>query len=193
MTFSTRERVILVALMIVLGALVLNRWALTPLLDRRDEVEGRKAILLSKMDSAESLLQRRRVIEPRWRQMLADGMKRDPGEAESQMLHALDKWAAEAGLNPVSLQPQRSTKETLLPEIVFRVAGTGSMAAVSRFLWRLETAEIPVKVKVLQLASRKDGEDDLSLQLHISTLYLPDHSPPKPETPNRATLEGGGP
>jgi len=193
MTFSKRERVIFAALAAVLAVLVLDWWIVTPLLDRSAEVEARKAVLLSEMANAENLLQRRRVIGPRWRQMLAEGMKRDPAEAESQVLHALGDWAADAGLDLVSLKPARSTQETLLPEIDFRAAGTGSMAAVSRFLWRLETATIPVKVKALQIGSRKEGQDNLSLQVQVSTLCFPDAAQPAPKTTDQPAPEGDTP
>lgn len=190
MTSSGRERIVFLILAVALVALALDRWALTPLLDRGQEAETRRTLLLNEMATAESLLTRRRALEPRWRQMLAGSMKRDPAEAESQVLHALGSWAADAGFNIVSLKPERSTKETLLPEIDVRAAGTGSMAAVSRFLWHLEMADIPLKVKTVQVASRKEGSDDLSVQLQISTLYLSDQPKAKPKAPKRAAPKG---
>jgi len=179
MTFSRRERVILLVTAAVLAALVLDWFALTPLLDRIDAAEERRDLLLGRMTQAESVLRRRRVLAPRWRRMAAEGLKPDPGEAESQVLHAIGAWADEVGLNLTSVRPQRSAEETPLPEIDFRAAGTGSMAAVSRFLWCIETADIPVKVKNLQLSSRKEGTDSLSLQVTFSTLYR-DISRPSP-------------
>jgi hypothetical protein len=193
MTFSKRERIILVVAVVVFGALVLDRLALTPLLDRSAKVAARKAVLLSEMANAENLLERRRLIGPRWRRMIADGMKRDPGAAESQVLHALGDWADDAGLNLVSLKPERSTKETPLPEIDFRATGTGSMAAVSRFLWRLETAGIPLRVKTMQIGSRKEGLDDLSLQLQVSTLHVPADPDPAPPAADARAPEGDAP
>jgi len=193
MTFSKRERIIVAILGVVLGALVLDWWVVTPVLNRSDEVQARKAVLLSEMTQAENLLQRRRLIGPRWRQMLAEGMKRDPAEAESQVLHALGDWAADAGVDLISLKPERLTEDTLLPEIEFRAAGTGSMAAVSRFLWRLETAEIPLKVKSLQIGSLKEGRDDLSLQLQISTLYVPEPQRAKPAPTKPRASQGEKP
>lgn len=193
MTFSERERLILIAAVVVLGALVLDWFALTPLLDRSAEIAAAKDLLLGKMQKAEAVLQRRRTLGTRWQRMRAEGLKPDPGEAESQVLHALGKWAAETGLNLVSIRPERSNQETPLPEINLRAAGTGSMAAVSRFLWRLETADIPVKIKAMQLASRKEGLDDLSLQLDLSTLYVADRPPAKPEAPKPAAPKGDEP
>ncbi len=46
------------------------------------------------------------------------------------------------------------------------------MSAVGPFLWRLETTPLPLRIKELQLGSRRDGEDDLSLTLTVSALYL---------------------
>ena len=58
-----------------------------------------------------------------------------------------------------------------------QAAGTGSMNAVSRFLWRVETAGIPLRVKEMQLGSRKEGADDLTVQLRLSTIYAPGARP----------------
>jgi len=191
MTFSRRERAILLATVAVLGALMLDRFALTPLLDWSDRVEARQSVLVRKMAGARTVLQRRRVMEPRWRSMIAGGLKGDPGEAESQILHAVGQWAREAGVNLVSLRPERSTEETALPEIDVQVSAAGPMAAVSRFLWRLETADIPVRAKSLQLSARKEGADDLSLQLKISTLYLPGQ--PASKAASKEARQGGNP
>ena len=57
-------------------------------------------------------------------------------------------------------------------EITFQAAGTGPMSAVARFLWRMETAPFPLRVEELQVGARREGTDDLSLQLRVSTLYL---------------------
>ena len=191
MTFSKRERIILFLTITVVIAFVLDRWALEPLLDRCDEVAAERDILLAKVTRATGLLRRHRDIERQWRGNLPPHMMQGPTEAESQILHALGEWASKAGMNMVSLKPERSTKETSLPEIDFRASGTGSMAAVSRFLHQLETSEIPMKIKALQLAARKDGLDDLSLQVQVSTLYSPVHVPAKPRTEAR-TQEGEG-
>jgi hypothetical protein len=65
------------------------------------------------------------------------------------------------------------------------------MYAVSRFLWRVETAKVPIRVKEMQLGSRKEGADDLTLTLRLSTLY----QAPQPILPTEAAApapaEGG--
>jgi hypothetical protein len=193
MTFSKRERIILLLTLVAVGALVLDFFALTPLLKRIDEVETQRTVLLNRMTKAESVLSRRRVLAPRWRRMVTESLKDDPGAAESQVLHAIGDWAERARLNLTSVRPDRSAEETPLPEIDFRAAGTGSMSAVSRFLYGLQAADIPVKIKNLQLSSRREGSDSLSLQLTFSTLYVPPESESPPGGEGAAASAGGQP
>ena len=47
------------------------------------------------------------------------------------------------------------------------------MRAVARFLWEMESADLPLRIHDVQLGSRTEGRDDLSVQLHFSTLYAP--------------------
>ena len=71
-----------------------------------------------------------------------------------------------------SLKPERTEKEKDFFKITFRATGGGSMAQVGRFLWRIETAQVPVRVTDVTITSRKPGTDDLAVQLGIATSYL---------------------
>ena len=186
MVFSKREKIIVAAAVAVLGVLVLDLYVLTPLMDEWGAVKVRRDRLVAKTAQAGSLLRRRRLLGRTWRRMLAEGMTPDPAAAESQVLRSLRNWSADTGLRLSSLRPERSTEDSKLPEITVHAAGTGSMASVSRFLWRIETAKSPVKIKMLQLGSRRDGTDSLSLHLKVSTLYSPPGSP-SPKKPAART------
>ena len=173
MVFTKREKAILAATIVALCVLALDFYVLTPLLNKREDVRADQERLLAEMARAGGLLERRRLLGPKWRSMVEDGMRPEPAEAESRLLRFLRDLTAEAGVELSSLRPDRSVEESKLPEITVHVAGTGSMTSVSRLLWGIETSRLPVKVKMLQLGSRKDGTDDLSLQLRASTLYCP--------------------
>jgi len=181
MILSRREQLIIVAAAIVVALLVLDRYAVTPLLDYRDGVEVQKQRLLGETQRATALLAHKRQIAPTWKEITATSLKRDPTEAESQILHAVQNWSAEAGLKLTSLKPERLIEKKSLREISFQAAGTGSMSAVVRFLRSVETAKVPIRVKELQLGSRKEGSDDLTLQLRVSTLYMAAQTPASSE------------
>jgi Tfp pilus assembly protein PilO len=198
MILSKRERFIIAATLIVVAAAVLYLYVLTPLDDSRKALEDRKEGLLNELERARTLLARKREIEPKWEQMTAGGLKSDPTEAESLILHAVQDWAREAGLKLASLKPERLLEKKSLHEISFKATATGSMNAVTKFLWQLETAKVPVRVKDLQLGTRKEGTDDLTLQLRLSTLYQsaqpagrPAGRPPAPSEVAAATATTG--
>ena len=92
-----------------------------------------------------------------------------------------------------SLKPERSNKSGQLQEIMFQAVCVGSMNGVSKFLWRVEGAALPVKISDLQLSTRKEGTDDLTLQVRIAALCLapPSAKPSKtvPETVTSAVEE----
>jgi Tfp pilus assembly protein PilO len=191
MILSKRERLIILVTAIVLALLALDRYAITPLLDYRAAIETQKQRAATEMQRATALMAHKRRIDPKWRETMAAGLKRDPAEAESQILHAVRDWSAETGLKLASLKPERLPGKKSLQEISFQAVGTGSMDAVARFLWRIETAEVPIRVKELQLGARKEGTDDLTLQLRLSTLYLPARRPASTEAQAPAPSAGG--
>ena len=192
MVLSKRERLIILVTAIVVALLVLDRYVVTPLWDEQAVREAQKQVLLAEMERARAVLARKHQTQPKWKEMLAAGLQADPTEAESQILHAVRNWSAECGLRLSSVKPERLPDKTSLREIAFQAVGTGPMSAVSRFLWRLETAKIPVRIKELQVGARKEGTDDLTLQVRLSTLYLPAERPVAtvPAAPARPT--GGG-
>jgi len=191
MTFSKRERLLLVAVAAVLCVLALDVYVLTPFAEERAVTRDKHAGLQGKLAQATGLLRRRRVLGRKWSQMLADGLQGDPAEAESKLLWSLRDWSGQAGVRLSSLRPERSSEETTLPVISVDMTGTGSMQAVSRLLWQVETAPLLVRITMLQLGSRKDGADDLSIHLKVTTLYAPEapaSGRPEPPAPRR----GGG-
>ena len=191
MVFTKREKLIVIAAVAAVCLLALDVYVLTPLLEARDSVAATLAQRTARLTQARGLLRRRREVEDTWRGMLAGGMKHDPAAAESQLLRSLRDWSADVNVRLTSLRPQRSMEKTELPEIVVHAAGAGSMDAVSRLLRRIETAKIPVKIKMVQLGSRKEGTDDLSLHLRVSTLYLPEAPAPAGRAASRPTSQRG--
>lgn len=192
MTFNTREKILITAALAVLGLLVLDWYALSPLLDGRAVARADRKLRQAEMDGARNVLQQREDQESQWSTMQTGGLKQGRAEAEGQILRSLRDWAAETGVNISSLRPEYPVQQSDLSEIIVHAAGTGSMQSARGLLWRIETARIPVRVKMLQLGSRKDGTDDLSVHLRLSTLYLPDvdAQPPAARAPTRTAARG---
>lgn len=170
MVLSKRERTIAWVAAAVLGLLAADRFFLTPELERRSEIEAETANVLVELERSTSVLAGKRRLLPRWREMADSGLGAGAGSAESRFLHAIRDWAQESDLNLTSVKLERSEAERQFQKISWRASGTGTMAAVSAFLWRIQESSLPVRISDVQITARQDGVDSLSLQVGVSTL-----------------------
>jgi len=156
---------------VVVGFLVLNEFLIKPVGGKLQELETRKARLQLELSEAQNLFQKRRILEKRWKAALSEGLQNEI-EAESKVGRALNKWSEEARLTLSSVKPERVASDKGLKEMTFVVVGTGTLDAVARFLWHIETAPLPIKVKDMQLGSSNESGQSMSLQLRLSALCL---------------------
>jgi len=172
MVLSKRERNIAVATLIVAVGLVLYEFALTPILAQLDRLRADENYYTGKLANATQLLLHRETAETRWNQRVADGLRSDAAATEDALDHAVVEWAQASGLTLKSCTPERTVQKDR-PEVVLYVVGTGRMSAVAQFLFRVQTSKLPVEPEDMEISSRREGADDLTLTLHISGLYLP--------------------
>ncbi len=194
MGLSQRERIIVLVTIFAVGALVADRLVLAPITNGLGELKAERQKVSDQVRKAKNLLQEKQQRE---RKKAASAGFRSDAEAESGVAKALDKWAEDARLALTSVKPDRvAGGDKGLKEILFVIAGKGSLDAVAWFLYQVETSELPIKVKHMQLGSTSEAGDNMSLELRISTLYLaadeksvPKQSQPKqPEKTNEEQL-----
>jgi hypothetical protein len=187
MILSRRERYIVIGTVVVVGILALDRLFLTPLIERRQETDAKIRLATGQMEKGTGLITNKGRVNRKWNDISGTTLKTDGATAESQIIRAVGDWALEAGLNLSSVKPERAEKEKQFVKITFRANATGNMAAINKFIFRLQTSKLPVRVTDLSITTRKDGLDDLSLDLGMSTIYLP------PETVKSETASGKTP
>jgi Tfp pilus assembly protein PilO len=185
---SKRERYIAMFVLVAIAVLVLDRYVLTPYLARRAQLTAAKLSILAELERAQTMFARKTQLSPKWEEMLNSGLKTDAAAAESAVLNALRDWSQESGLALSTLKPERSIQRAELSELTFQAAGVGTMSAVSRFLWRVESSPLPVRVNDLQLGARREGTDDLTLQVRVSALCVA----PPPAKPAAARTAASG-
>lgn len=176
MVLSKRERILAIATIAVLGALAIYAIADKMLLKPREKTTNEKLELEARLADAQNVFAKRKNLERRWKGLLSAEAQGDAG-AESRVARALNEWSRQTRLTLSSVKPERSSTDKGLNEITFVVAGRGSLEAVTSFLYRVETAELPVKVTDIQLGSSSESGDSMSLQLRLSAIYVGE--PPK--------------
>ena len=171
MGLSKRERIILIATLASVGLFVAVKFVIDPVQAKRQELESQRQQLLGDLNEAEMLIGNHGRMQKKWDAMLSDGLRSET-EAESRILDALRQWSGAANMALSSIRPERVLSDRGLQEMIFTVAGRGSLESVAQFLWQIETAALPVKIRDMQLGSSSEAGDSMSLQLHLSALYL---------------------
>jgi hypothetical protein len=169
---SKRERYIALGTAAAIGLLLLDQFVLTPYQKLRDSVDVDHAKAVNDLAQADLLFSQQRKLRPVWNQILSGGLKTDVSTAESQALRAILDWTRSAGVKLVAVTPERTVQQDQFRVISFSVKISGSMAAVSRLVWAMESATIPVRLTEIRVNSPREGTDDLSAQLSVSTLCL---------------------
>ena len=177
---NSREKVIAIVAGVAIGAYVLDSVLITPLFNRLGDAESRAGLARAEIARGQSVQQTRLVAARVWKGLTTDTLKSDRSAAESQLLNGARVWAQQAGVNLISLKPEQREAERGFGRIDVRAQASGKMESLSRFLYLIEQSQIPVRLSDLTLNSRKDGQDDLSLQIGLSTIYDLPREPAKP-------------
>ncbi len=171
MVLSKREQMILIVTLVCVGLLVGVKVLYDPVKTRLDDMEAQRTRLKGEVDEANDLLDFQKRKQGEWKTLMSDGL-RNASEVESRISRALTDWSNRTRISLSSIKPEREVSEKGLQEMVFTVAGKGSLEAVAQLLWEIETASLPVKIKDIQIGSSSDSGESMSLQLHLSALYL---------------------
>ena len=170
---SKRERIFLVVTVMVLGLFALDSFLLTPLGRATARLRAERETLEGDLLSSQNKLHKRMMLSRSWNVWIGSTLRKDPSEAERQILNAVRSWSRDAGINPASIQPERPTQRGDLREIRFQTSASGPFVSLVRFLCYMEGSEIPVRIQRLELRPSKGiSTDQLSMELRFSTLYL---------------------
>lgn len=193
MVLSRREKLVAVGAVAAVALLSLDRFVLSPFFQQRDQLQARINTARTQLARAQTMISRSREAKTEWRSRVAAGLKSDPAEAESQVLHALWRWAEEARLDRPQRKPDRLPHKGRLGVIAFQASGTGRLDGVRRLLWQLQTTSLPLRISEVTITSRKEGTDDLTFQFRLSTLYVPPEAPvgSSPNSSRPAPTRGG--
>jgi type II secretory pathway component PulM len=167
---SKREKYIAIGVGIAVGLLVLDQYLLSPFIARDKAIAAETDKVQGQLSRATKLMKEQRDLKPIWADMTSGGLKTTREEADSQALNAVREWAQDAGVSIVALGSSRYSEEQKFMVSTFHVTGTGRMQSISKLMWALETAPVPVRVNEIQITPQKEGTDNLQVQLTVSTL-----------------------
>src|SRR5262249_49455941 len=111
-------------------------------------------------------------IRERWESMRTNTLPENTSEAENEVLRAFDRWSEDSRISISSIKPQWKRAGDDYLTVEYRADALGSMQALARLLYNVEKDPLALKVESVEITSRDDRGQQLSLALQVSGLLL---------------------
>jgi Tfp pilus assembly protein PilO len=170
---KNRERLLLILTGAALFLLVLNWLVLTPLASSWRGRSEHIADLRKRIAEGELLRHREDTIRGRWDHMSTNALSSTPTVAERQLFDAFDRWVRESTVTEGSFKPQLKTTDDNYSVMECHAEVTGNYHAIVRFLYDLESDPMGLQLSNVELTSRDDSGQQISLGIELSGLLLP--------------------
>jgi hypothetical protein len=169
---KNRQQLLAVAAGAVVALFIADKVIIEPLTSSWTQRTKRIAELRKKVDEGRSLLRREQSLRGRWEQMRTNTLPNNPSVAELQVLKAFDRWSQgnRVAVNSISHQWKHDTDDFTTLEC--RVEASGVLSALSRFLHDIEKDPMALKLQNVEISSRDNNGQQLTLGLQISGLVL---------------------
>lgn len=172
---SRREKIILILAVSAIALLISDKYVLSPLMAKRSEVKDQKDKLAADVEEGLAVMKRRKLLSKKWRQMTESGLSNDPAVTEGIVLRYLEDISYKNYLTLASMQPERIERDSdgSVREIEFLVSGKGNMKSVTMFLFDIENASIPLRIKTMQFGA-SESSSQMTIQMRLSSIYVYD-------------------
>lgn len=117
-------------------------------------------------------LQREQAIRNRWETMRNNTLPNSSSLAEQQLLKAFDFWAQQSRVSIMSITPQWKRDSDDYMSLECRVDAFGRLDTVTRFLYEIENDPMALKLELVEIGSRDNEGQQISLGLQINGLVL---------------------
>lgn len=172
MNLNARQRLLAVLAIVAVGLWLGDRLVFTPLVKSWQARTVRLTTLRKSVTQGTLLLERERTIRERWGQMRTNTLSKPLSQAESQVLQAFDRWSRDSGVSISSIRPQWKRGGDDFSTIECRADAAGTLGALTRFLYLIEKDPLAFKVEAVELATRDNDGQQLTLALQVSGLLL---------------------
>ncbi len=179
---SRRESILAIVTM-ALGLTAITWWASQSRWARWVELGQTKEALLQRRQLAERLVRRRAEVEAQLDQLLR-ALPRYPADRDvtADLLKLIETTAAEHGLILTRREPERERAAGELYEVAINCNWEGSLEALTRFLYAVQSRGAVLDVRQLTVTSPKGTSSKLSGSFTVVGAYTRAKAPAKPAT-----------
>ncbi len=170
---SNRQRLLVIAVLAGIGLLMADSLIFTPLTKAWRTRSAEIARLQKNVTEGRGVIARAVSTQARWKEMQEQALPKDPAQAEQDLISAFDRWGRASNAQLGSIKPQwkrgASNRYSLLE---CRVDASGSLATLTRLLYEVEKSPLALRIDSIELTSRDDFGQKLTLGLLVSGLRL---------------------
>lgn len=167
---STRERILIWAVALVVGVFVLDRLVVTPLQSRLSRLQADAELVEQRIDEGRVLIDNRELIEARWSGRVESGLGRDAAAARLDVQDELTGYAESSGLTLTNLSAGGDIKNGGFTEVRFSLTASGDLRSVAEFMRQVQEASVPLALMSCDISRRDESGRGLTLRLTVSTL-----------------------
>lgn len=172
MPIKNRQQMLVIAAAVGAAILLSDKLVITPLTASWKERSKRITELTKQVNQGSILLAREQTIRDRWDLMRTNTLPENTSAAENEVLKAFERWSQESRLSISSIKPQPKRAGDDFMTLEFRADGFGSIQALTRFLYEVEKDQLALRVEAVEITSRDNDGQQLSLGIQISGLKL---------------------
>jgi len=172
MNMKNRQQVLTVVVIAVASIWIGDRFVRAPLMGSWSQRSTRIAELRKSVNDGAMLLQREQTIRNSWDHMRTNMLPINASEAENEILRAFERWSQDSRISITSIKPQWKRLEDDYVTLECRADASGSIQALTRFLYSVEQDPLALKVESLEITSRDNDGQQLSLALQVSGVIL---------------------
>lgn len=172
MKIENRQQFLVVLTIAAFALLVAVNFILTPLGNWWSARQGQIKELQTKVTEGQKLIRRATGIRSRWDSMCTNALPANTSLAEQNVLQAVSDWARSSGAELTSVMPQWKNGSTNYLTLTCRVESSGDLGTLSRFLYNLEKGPMALRLDSVELSSRDNTGQQLTMGLELNGLAL---------------------
>jgi Tfp pilus assembly protein PilO len=172
MKIENRQQFLIVLTVAALALLIGNSVIYEPFSNLWSVRSAQIRDLRVKVKDGNNLIKRDAAIRSRWSDMSANTLPANTTLAENQLLTALNNWSRNSGAEIASVTPQWKNDSTNYMTLNCRIEATGTLGALSQFLYQVEKGSMALKPDSVELNAHDPAGQMLTLGLQVSGLAL---------------------
>jgi len=177
MNINNRQQLLAIVAIAAIALWVGDKVLFSPLTALWKDRVKQIADLRKSVNQGTLLVERERSIRDRWQSMRGNTLPSDTSAAENLVLKAFDRWSQDSRISITAIKPQWKHNADEYMTLECRVDAFGNLPTLIRFLYDVEKDPLALKVDALEITSRDNDGQQLSLALQVSGLLLNSQAP----------------